>query len=75
MPDDIATQDKISAFSARLTERALEMGGTCTGEHGIGQGKRRYLRDEMGESVDMMQAIKTAFDPHGILNPGKLFDH
>ena len=75
MPDDNAMQDKISAFSARLTERALAMGGTCTGEHGIGQGKRHYLRDEMGDAVDMMQAIKTTFDPHGILNPGKLFDH
>ncbi|NBW05932.1 MAG: FAD-binding protein, partial [Alphaproteobacteria bacterium] len=74
MPDDTAMQDKISAFSARLTERALAMGGTCTGEHGIGQGKRHYLRDEMGDAVDMMQAIKTTFDPHGILNPGKLFD-
>jgi len=67
-------QDKISACSARLTERALASCVTCTHEHGGGQGKRHYLRDEMGDAVDMMQAIKTTFDPHGILNPGKLFD-
>lgn len=73
MPDDIAMHNKISAFSARLIERSLKLGGTCTGEHGIGQGKNTYLRNEMGEAVDVMTSIKSTFDPKNILNPGKIF--
>lgn len=73
MPDDVEMQEKITAFTKRLSERALRLGGTCTGEHGIGQGKQAYLRAEMGDSVDMMQLIKTSFDPKGIMNPGKIF--
>ena len=74
MPNDMDMHDKISAFSSRLIERSLKLGGTCTGEHGIGQGKSTYLRDEMGESVDIMKSIKSAFDPKNILNPGKYFN-
>ena len=62
------------AFIDRLTERALAMEGTCTGEHGIGQGKRRFLEPELGAiSVAAMRSIKTALDPEGIMNPGKIF--
>jgi D-lactate dehydrogenase (cytochrome) len=57
-----------------LVERALEMGGTATGEHGIGQGKRQYLEAEHGAgAVDAMRRIKRALDPTGTLNPGKIF--
>jgi len=49
------------------------MGGTCTGEHGIGQGKQKYLEAELGqEALDAMRALKRAFDPQNILNPGKI---
>lgn len=59
------------AFTARLTERAIAMGGTCTGEHGIGQRKAPYLKKELGAAVEFMAAIKWALDPDNILNPGK----
>ena len=64
--------DAAEAFMARLAERAVAMDGTCTGEHGIGQGKRSYLRRELGDAVDVMQTIKTALDPKNIFNPGKI---
>lgn len=57
----------------RLVERALSLEGTCTGEHGIGIGKRHFLLKEHGESVKEMQKIKSIFDPHNIMNPGKIF--
>lgn len=60
------------AFNERLLKRALDMGGTITGEHGIGLGKLKYLRDEHGAGVDVMTSIKQALDPLNILNPGKI---
>jgi D-lactate dehydrogenase (cytochrome) len=60
------------AFNARLIERALALEGTCTGEHGIGLGKLNWLRQEHGEGVDWMVAIKRTFDPDNLLNPGKV---
>ena len=62
---------RISKFVERLSERAIRMGGTCTGEHGIGQGKQQYLLEEMGESVEFMKMIKTTFDPEGDNEPRK----
>jgi D-lactate dehydrogenase (cytochrome) len=56
----------------RLAMRAIAMEGTCTGEHGIGQGKRRFMKLEHGAGADYMRAIKKAFDPDNILNPGKV---
>jgi D-lactate dehydrogenase (cytochrome) len=53
--------------------KALELGGTATGEHGVGMGKARFMAREHGEALDVMRALKTTLDPNGILNPGKIF--
>jgi D-lactate dehydrogenase (cytochrome) len=66
--DEVA---RVKGVYRRLIERALAMGGTCTGEHGIGLGKREYLAMEHGDAVNTMRAIKLALDPLNILNPGK----
>ncbi|PVB61646.1 FAD-linked oxidase C-terminal domain-containing protein [Labrenzia sp. 011] len=63
---------KTEAFVERLALRAIAMDGTCTGEHGVGQGKRKYLRREHGDALDVMGAIKQALDPHNVMNPGKI---
>jgi len=64
---------RASAFIERVAERSLAMEGTCTGEHGIGQGKKRFLEAEHGRAaVETMRAIKQALDPDGIMNPGKI---
>jgi D-lactate dehydrogenase (cytochrome) len=60
------------AFNKRLVERALRLEGTCTGEHGVGQGKMEYMRKEHGAGVEVMRGIKQALDPRNILNPGKI---
>ena len=70
--DDAAELETVKAANARLVERALGMGGTCTGEHGVGFGKLKYLRQEHGESLDTMRVIKHALDPNNLMNPGKL---
>ena len=70
---DEADLKKAKAFVARLNARALAMDGTCTGEHGIGQGKQSFLIDELGPAVDVMRQIKVALDPLNIFNPGKIF--
>jgi D-lactate dehydrogenase (cytochrome) len=64
---------KIKQFTRRLAERALAMDGTCTGEHGVGQGKIGYLEAEHGAGLAVMRQIKRALDPANILNPGKIF--
>jgi D-lactate dehydrogenase (cytochrome) len=73
-PNDPAQLAEVKALNARLVRRALAMGGTCTGEHGIGMGKMGYLEEEHGEAaVDVMRAIKRALDPDNRMNPGKIF--
>ena len=64
---------KLDSFLIRISERAIRMNGTCTGEHGVGQGKRKYMLKELGGAVDIMKKVKNAFDPNKIMNPGKLF--
>jgi D-lactate dehydrogenase (cytochrome) len=70
-PSELAAAE---AFNQRLVARALEMGGTCTGEHGIGYGKIAFLEQEHGaEAVGLMRLLKQAIDPENRLNPGKIF--
>jgi D-lactate dehydrogenase (cytochrome) len=64
---------RAKALSERLVERALAMDGTCTGEHGVAQGKMKYLKAEYGApALHVMASIKRALDPHNIMNPGKI---
>ena len=71
--DDAAEVKVAKQFNERLVERALAMDGTCTGEHGVGQGKMKYLLAEHGApALEAMRAIKRALDPQGIMNPGKI---
>jgi D-lactate dehydrogenase (cytochrome) len=69
-PDELA---RVKVFLERLTERAHRMEGTCTGEHGVGQGKMKYLEAEHGTAtIEMMRSLKRALDPDNIMNPGKI---
>ena len=71
--DDPQEWELIDEISQRLVAKSLELGGTATGEHGVGLGKRKYMVAEHGNSLGWMQHIKTLFDPNDILNPGKIF--
>jgi D-lactate dehydrogenase (cytochrome) len=64
---------RIEAIAAKMVEHALALGGTATGEHGVGIGKRRFMPKEHGDSLAWMRKIKGLFDPNHILNPGKIF--
>jgi D-lactate dehydrogenase (cytochrome) len=72
-PDDPAEREAAERLNAELVEDALAVGGTCTGEHGIGLGKIGYLEREHGDLLPLMRGIKQLFDPNGIMNPGKVF--
>ena len=73
-PDDPAEIERAWALDRRIVARGLALGGTCSGEHGIGLGKREFLEREHGaEALAVMRNLKAALDPKNILNPGKLF--
>jgi D-lactate dehydrogenase (cytochrome) len=70
---DPASVEACKAFMGRIVERALAMEGTCTGEHGVGQGKMKYLAAEHGDAaLALMVSLKRAVDPQNIMNPGKM---
>lgn len=73
-PGDAAETATAARINARLVELALSMGGTATGEHGVGLGKKAYMAAEHGPALDLMRRLKQAVDPAGIMNPGKIFD-
>src|SRR5262249_9260572 len=71
--DDRDEVTRADGLLHRLVDRALSMEGTCTGEHGVGEGKMKYLAAEHGEAaLAVMRLLKLALDPHGLMNPGKI---
>jgi D-lactate dehydrogenase (cytochrome) len=74
-PDDDSDRQAATAVYERMVERAIAAGGTCTGEHGVGLGKRRALGAQSGEAVEVMRALKHALDPDDLLNPGKVLPY
>ena len=72
-PDNASELAQVKEINGRLVRRALAMGGTCSGEHGVGMGKMEYLAEEHGEAIEVMKAIKRALDPDNRMNPGKIF--
>lgn len=73
LPDDEASHARAVQALANMVRVALSLGGTATGEHGVGLGKIPFMSEEHGASLDVMRALKKMFDPNGILNPGKMF--
>ena len=71
--DNPEERARAEEFNVRLVQWALSVGGTATGEHGVGIGKRQFMRQEHGDALEVMKAIKQLFDPQGIMNPGKVF--
>jgi len=73
-PDNAQERETAEQLNAQLVARALRLGGTCTGEHGVGLHKMEFLVNEAGVgAVSMMRTIKQALDPKNIMNPGKIF--
>ena len=74
VPPEPGGLERAWALDRKIVARALSLEGSCSGEHGVGIGKREFLEQEVGADVlDVMRSVKTALDPHGIMNPGKLF--
>jgi D-lactate dehydrogenase (cytochrome) len=72
-PDDPKEWEMLEEINARIVSRAVELDGTCTGEHGVGIGKRRFMEREHGAAYGLMRGIKRLIDPKGLMNPGKIF--
>jgi len=72
-PADEREWSTLEKINHAIVEKAVELGGTCTGEHGVGIGKRKFMQLEHGESLQLMRQIKELIDPKGLLNPGKIF--
>ncbi len=72
-PEDKDQWQTLEAINEAIVTRAIEQGGTCTGEHGIGIGKRKYMQPEHGPGYVLMKRIKDLLDPKGLMNPGKMF--
>ncbi len=70
--NEVEDLKRYQPLNDRLIERALRMGGTCTGEHGIGSGKLKYMESEHGNSLEIMRKIKKTLDPKNLMNPGKV---
>ena len=66
-------KSKVLEVTEKIARKAIELGGTCTGEHGVGIGKKAFQRQEHGDAVDVMKSMKQVLDPSNILNPGKIF--
>ncbi len=73
-PDDSDEMRRVEEVNARMIERAVAAGGTCTGEHGIGYGKIEFLKREAGAAYEVLRGIKRSLDPLGIMNPGKIVE-
>ena len=71
-PDDTALKGKVMEFNGRLVQIGLSLGGTITGEHGVGLGKQKYMEQEHGSALALMRQIKGWMDPNNVLNPGKV---
>lgn len=72
---DKAKRESVQKCVQDMVDRALEMDGTCTGEHGVGLGKKKSLAKELGsDTINVMQSIKSALDPFWLMNPGKIID-
>ncbi|TKR60238.1 hypothetical protein L596_027516 [Steinernema carpocapsae] len=73
--DDENEVHEVQRLSDNVVKRALAVGGTCTGEHGIGMGKKKYMKPEFGATtLGVMKTLKGSLDPNSIMNPGKVFD-
>ncbi|HET8579773.1 MAG TPA: FAD-linked oxidase C-terminal domain-containing protein [Nitrospiraceae bacterium] len=72
-PSDTAEWGRLETINQAIVARAIQVGGTCTGEHGVGIGKRKFMQLEHGDSFALMRQIKNLIDPKGLMNPGKIF--